>query len=313
VKIAFVFPGQGSQFVGMCSEFIEQVVGAKEVLELGEKVTGIPIWKLVLQGPMDELTKTSNLQPCLMAVDVICCIAAEANGIKPEAVAGHSLGEYPALWACGVLSLEDTFRLVHLRGRLMEGAGEKNPGAMAAIIGLSKEDLHEILAPLKEEGVIELANHNSPEQIVITGEKGLVYRACQAVKEKGKRAVPLKISGAFHSPLMRGPAEEFSRALDQVEFKTPKVPLYSNVSAQAETDPLRIKDLMKRQMQSPVRWYEIVTNMANDGFDIFVELGPKKVLTNLINKCLPDNKAIKTVQIQDPEGLKEYITDLQGV
>ncbi len=309
MKTAFVFPGQGSQYVGMGKAFLESVPGTREILGTGEEITGVPLEDLILNGPMQELTRTANLQPCLTAVDIICCMAARAKGLNPDAVAGHSLGEYPALWACGVLSLEDVFRLVLLRGQLMERAGETSPGAMAAIIGLERSRLEELISPLISKGVITLANHNSPEQIVITGEKILVDEACRLAKDQGVRAIPLKVSGAYHSPLMKGPSEEFSRALDDVEFKTPMVPLFSNVSAQAETDPERIRTLMKEQMCSPVRWYEIVINMSEAGVENFVELGPKKVLSNLIRKSVSD-RPVKIFQVEDPEGLETCIKEL---
>ncbi len=310
MKTAFVFPGQGSQYVGMVKTFIESLSQTKEILGIGQEITGIPLKKLILDGPMQELTRTANLQPCLTAVDIICGMAAMERGLKPNAVAGHSLGEYPALWACGVLSLEDTFNLVHLRGKLMEEAGKDSTGAMAAIIGLDREKLETFIKPLEAEGTISLANHNSPEQIVITGEKALVERACKLVKEDGGgRAVPLKVAGAYHSPLMKGPSGEFAKALEQADFRQPEVPIFSNVSAKAETDPERIRSLMKAQMCSPVRWYDIIINLVDYGTANFVELGPKKVLTNLIKKCVTD-QSVKTFQVEDPEGLELCLQEL---
>jgi len=307
-KIAFLFPGQGSQYVGMGKDILEGVPRAKEIFSIAEEITGLPITKLALEGPLEELTRTQNLQPTLCAVDMAICVALEEKGISPDAVSGHSLGEFPALWAAGILSTEDTFKLVKKRGQLMEEAGQKVSGSMAAVIGLSKDELSEIIDDLRKKGEISLANHNSLEQIVITGEKPLIKEACKLVKEKGARAIPLKVSGPFHSPLMKDAAKEFSSLIDEVEFLPPKVPIYSNVSAKAETDPLKIKELLSKQMVSPVRWYDIVVNMKNDGIDIFIESGPKKVLSNLVKKCLPSDSSIKIFQVEGIEDIKNIQT-----
>ncbi|MDA8161426.1 MAG: ACP S-malonyltransferase [Desulfobacteraceae bacterium] len=303
-KTAFVFPGQGSQYVGMGKAFLDILPRARDVFEAGEAVTGLPLKALCIEGPMDELTKTVNLQSCLTAVEITCAAAAMESGLAPEAAAGHSLGEYPALWAAGALELDDVFRLVQARGRIMDETGAKRPGAMAAIIGLKKEELDGLILPLALRGIIATANHNSPEQIVVTGEVRLVDALVKLVKEKGARAVPLKVAGAYHSPLMKEAADKFGKILEQIKFSTPKIPLYSNVTAKPERDPETIKALMARQMCEPVRWYEIVANMAGDGMSDFVELGPKNVLSNLIKKCLPKDTP-RTFQVDTPEGLSE--------
>ncbi|MGC8735198.1 MAG: ACP S-malonyltransferase [Dissulfurimicrobium sp.] len=306
-KTAFVFPGQGSQYIGMGKAFLETLSRAREIFEIGEAVTGIPLKTLCLEGPMDELTKTANLQPALTAIDTVCAAAAMDSGLMPGAVAGHSLGEYPALWAAGVIGLEDLFRLVQARGRLMEEAGARRPGAMAAIIGLKKAELDGLIQPLALQGVIAAANHNSPEQIVVTGEKALVDALAGLVKERGARAVPLKVGGAYHSQLMKNAADKFARLLEEVRFSPPKTPFYSNVTAGPENDPEVIKGLMARQMCEPVRWYEIVTNMVRDGVKEFIEPGPKNVLSNLVKKCLPQGE-VRVFQIDDPEGLKACLS-----
>jgi [acyl-carrier-protein] S-malonyltransferase len=308
--LAFIFPGQGSQFVGMGQAFLETVPQASEIFDVGEKVTGLPLRHLSLEGPSSDLTRTSNLQPALTAVDLVCCIAAQAAGLEPASVAGHSLGEYPALWAAGVLTLENTFRLVEARGRLMEGTGQERPGAMAAIIGLSKDALEALIVPLAEQGTLALANHNSPEQIVVTGEKRLVDDLCAAAKESGARAVPLKVAGAYHSPLMAEAAHEFTTVLADVPFASPRIPIYSNVTARTETDPRRIRQLMAEQICAPVRWYETVVNMQRDGATAFLELGPKKVLSTLVSKSLPGG-AVLVLQAEDPAGLRSAIEALE--
>jgi [acyl-carrier-protein] S-malonyltransferase len=310
-KLAFVFPGQGSQYAGMGKTLLEKVSDAARVFSAAEDLTGLPVKKLCIEGTMEELTRVENLQPCLTAVEIICCITARNKGLEAAAVAGHSLGEYPALWAAGVISLEDTFKLVHARGRLMMNAGNKNPGAMAAVIGLSRKGLEELIAPLAKKGVLSLANHNSPEQIVVTGETGLVDDLCEAAKAAGARAILLKVSGAYHSPLMDKASRRFSEVLDKVSFSRPKVPIYSNVTAKPETDPKRIKDLMKKQICSPVRWYEVAINMHRDGISNFIELGPKKVLGNLIRKSLPE-RSVSVFQGENPENLEAAIREIKS-
>jgi len=306
MNLAFVFPGQGSQYVGMGKAFLETVPDAAHVFSVAEKLTGLPLKKLCIEGPLEELTHVENLQPCLTAVEIICCMAAGNTGLKAAAVAGHSLGEYPALWAAGVISLEDTFKLVHARGRLMKEVGDKNPGAMAAVIGLSRKELEELIAPLTKKGILVLANHNSPEQIVVTGETDMVGDLCKGAKAKGARAIPLKVSGAYHSPLMEEASRRFSEILGEVSFCRPKVPIYSNVTARPESDPEEIKDLLKKQICSPVRWYEIIINMDRDGIPNFIELGPKKVLCNLIRKCLPGG-SVSVFQGEAHQGLEECL------
>jgi [acyl-carrier-protein] S-malonyltransferase len=306
----FVFPGQGSQYVGMAKDFYDNMPEAREIFELASNVTGLNVTELCLEGPLEELTRTSNLQPCLTAVEMICAVAMMQHGVSPVAVAGHSLGEYAALWTAGVLDMEDTLRLVHLRGQLMEEAGTQTPGAMAAVIGLNKDSLTTMLLPLQKEGVIALANHNSPEQIVVTGERLLVERLVQQIKAETKaKAIPLKVAGAFHSPLMQEPSKRLAEALKDVHFKPARIPVYCNVTAQPETDPMRIQRLLVEQIYSPVRWYETVVNMAsNHSPCCFLELGPKNVLTNLIKKTLAEG-TYAVYQIEDSQGIEAFLND----
>jgi [acyl-carrier-protein] S-malonyltransferase len=308
-NLAFVFPGQGSQYVGMGKAFLETVSEAAHVFSVAEKLTGLPLKRLCIGGPLEELTQVENLQPCLAVVEIICCMAAWNTGLKATAVAGHSLGEYPALWAAGVISLEDTFKLVHARSSIMKEVGDKNPGAMAAVIGLSSKELEELIAPLAKKGVLVPANHNSPDQIVVTGEKDLVGDLCKGARAKGARAIPLKVSGAYHSPLMEEASRRFSEILGKVSFCRPGIPIYSNVTARQESDPEKIKDFMIKQLCSPVRWYETVINMDRDGVSNFIELGPKKVLGNLIMKCLPEG-SVSVFHGENHQGLEACLREI---
>lgn len=313
-NVIFIFPGQGSQYVGMAKDFYDNMPEAREIFELASDVTGLNVTELCLEGPLEELTRTSNLQPCLTAVEMVCAVAMMQHGVSPVAVAGHSLGEYAALWVAGVLGIEDTLRLVHLRGRLMEEAGSGTSGAMAAVIGLDKNALEAMTAPLQKEGVISLANHNSPEQIVVTGEAALINRLVQQIKAETKaKAILLKVAGAFHSPLMKTASVQLSEALKDVRFNPARIPVYCNVTAQPETDPMRIQKLLVEQIYSPVRWYETVVNMAsNHSPCCFLELGPKNVLSNLIRKSLPED-GCTIYQIENSEGIEAFLNnDLQS-
>ncbi len=311
-KTAFLFPGQGSQYVGMGKDVLENLSEGRQLFQIAEKVTGVPVAELCLEGPLPELTKTRNLQPCLTAVDILSCMAARHVGLDAQAVAGHSLGEYPALWAAGVVSTGDCFRLVKERGRLMDEAAVENPGAMAAIIGMERGDLEQLVKEVAAPGeILALANHNSRKQIVVTGHKDAVHKLCSMVKKAGKKAIVLKVAGAYHSPLMQEASDVFSRVLKETGFKNAQIPVYSNVTAEPETDAERFKGLMSEQICSPVRWYEIINNMYRDGVRNFIELGPKKVLANLAKACLDVDDAMffSADSLEDLNSVKE---ELQG-
>ncbi len=297
MKRAVVFPGQGSQYVGMGRAVLESSPQAQKVFSIGEKISGLPLKRLCLEGPLSELTRTYHLQPALTAVNIAVWEALREKGLEADMVAGHSLGEYSALYAAGVLSLEDLFRVVLKRGELMEQAAQRHPGAMYAIIGLERPILEKLAQEAQSKGIVALANHNSPEQIVITGEEEATSFLAELAKAQGARVVRLKVSGAYHSPLMHEAAREFALFLESIPFAPPKITIFFNVSASSLTNPTEIKDIMGQQMERPVRWVEEVEAMYEAGGREFIEVGPKNVLANLLKKIFKGREVeIKAVE-----------------
>lgn len=305
---AFLFPGQGSQYLGMGREIHDQYPAAREVFDQAERLLGLPLRTLCFKGPLEELTLTRNLQPALTTVNLALLACLEGLGYRPAAVAGHSLGEYSALCAARVLSLEDTLKLVQARGTLMDQAARKNPGAMAAIMGVFSGEIQALLTQLQTRGAIGAANFNTPEQTVISGSKDLVEEFSRQVSGLGCKAIPLAVSGAWHSPLMREALEAFQAVLSTVSFKAPQCPVYFNVTGQANSDPDQIKSIMGRQIGSSVRWVELVRQMQADGFSEFLEVGPKKVLLGLVKKCLPKDFDYTASNVEDLKTLQAFTT-----
>lgn len=299
-KIAFVFPGQGAQAVGMGKDVYEALPQSRAVFEKGDKVLGFPLSKLIFEGPESELKQTVNTQPALVTASVAYLEALRDLGVTPDYVAGHSLGEYSALVAAGVLSYEDAVRLVRLRGQFMEEAVPGGQGAMAATLGADRAALSELCRSISEAGhSVELANVNCPGQIVVSGTVAGVNEVVQRVKEAGgKRAIPLDVSGPFHSTLMKEAAERLAAELQKVTFNPPVMPVIVNVTATPVTDPEEIRNLLVAQVFSPVLWQDSVEWLIADGVDTFVEIGSGSVLAGLIRKI---DKNVKLVNINSLE------------
>ena len=306
-KIAFLFPGQGSQVVGMGKDLCEAFPTVRELFEKTDDICGRKISRLCFEGPMEDLTTTSNLQPAIATVSLACLRILRDSGKSADLCAGHSLGEYAALASAGVLTDEDTLKLVSKRGQLMQREAEANPGAMVAIMGLKIEEVEQIVAEASKAGVISVANHNTAEQIVITGTKQALSRASSLVKDRKGKAIPLKVSGAWHSPLMQGAVEEFRDYMGSIQFATPKSKVLFNATAQEEDDPDIIKELMARQLVSPVKWYDIIVNMISDGVRHFVEVGPKTVLIGLAKKIAPKDIDIQFWPAGDLKAIETFL------
>ena len=286
-KTAFLFPGQGSQTVGMGQELFQEYDFVREIFDAADEIAGAPISRLCFKGPMETLTETVNLQPAVTAVNLACLAALERAGIACSYSAGHSLGEYSALTSAGVVGMADALRLVFKRGQLMHRESLQHKGAMSALIGLDIDAVNEQVQANQQAGVVSVANHNAQEQIVITGSPEGVTAVSQAVKAQGARAIPLKVSGAWHSELIRGAEAEFTAFLDTIAFAPPGNQVIHNVTADVCEDGPQIRNLMARQLCSPVRWYDTICRLMDAEVTVFVEVGPGKVLAGLLKKILP--------------------------
>lgn len=288
-KIAFVFPGQGSQYVGMGKDLAAKFSYTKKFFDEANASLGFDLAKICFEGPEEELKKTEITQPAILTVSAICLEAMKSfGGIKAEAAAGHSLGEYSALYAAGALSFKDAVKLVNSRGKFMQTAVPLGEGTMAAILGLDHNIVKDICAKASEKGVVEAANINSPGQIVISGTVAGVAEASRLCKEAGaKRVIELQVSAPFHSSLMKPAADKLAEELNKITMKNASIPVVSNVTADYVTDAQTIKELLIKQMTSPVQWENSIMKLSNDGFDNFIEIGPGKVLTGLIKKINP--------------------------
>lgn len=306
-KIAFVFPGQGSQSVGMGQDLYNNSAKAKEVFDKADEVLGRNISKICFEGPEEDLKQTINTQPAILLTSIAALEALkEKCNIVPDFVAGHSLGEYGAYYAAGVADFATTMKLIDKRATEMNSAAIATKGAMTAIIGMTKEDILSVIDKIDGASV---ANYNSPAQIVITGEADAVAKANDALKDAGaKRVIPLPVSGGFHSELMRGASEKFAEILDDCNIQDAKVPVYTNVDAIPTISANEFKTKMTEQIYLSVMWTQTIENMVEQGVDTVVEIGPGKVLAGLVKKI---NPAINVLNVYDTESLNATIEALK--
>ena len=307
-KVAFVFPGQGSQSVGMGKSLYEASVVAKEIFDKADEDLCRSISKMCCEGPEEDLKQTINTQPAILVTSIAALEALkEKTDVKPDYVAGHSLGEYGAYYAAGVIDFSTAMKLIDKRAKEMNAAAESTKGAMTAVIGMSKEAILDTIE--KIDGMVSVANYNSPAQIVITGEADAVAKANDALKEAGaKRVIPLPVSGGFHSMLMEEASVKFSEILDDCDIKDAQIPVFTNVDAEPTTAAIRFKAKMTAQIYSSVMWTQTVEKMAADGVDTIVEIGPGKVLAGLVKKT---NPAINVLNVFDEESLNAAVESLK--
>ncbi len=304
-RIALVFPGQGSQYVGMGKELYAASPAARKVFQRADEILGFSLTTLCFEGPAEELDDTYNAQPAILTVSIACLeamrerLGALGTVLAPVMVAGHSLGEFTALVAAGVLDFDDALKLVRERGRLMKETGEQRPGGMAAVIGLDEATLREVVAVAQSEGVVTLANANSPGQTVLSGDVAALQRAMDLAKARGAKLVQrLAISIASHSPLMAQASQRFNEMISNMHLRTPQIPLIANISAQALTTVEELRHELSEQLTRPVQWTRSVQTMVNHGVDVFVEVGPRQVLSGLIKRISP---GAQQVQLSDVE------------
>ena len=312
-KVAFVFPGQGSQKVGMCKDFYDSYACAKKVFEEADDALGFSITKMCFEGPEEDLRLTKYTQPAILTCSVAALAVMREHGLECEAAGGHSLGEYSALVAADVMKLQDAVVAVHKRGEFMQEAVPVGEGAMAAVMGLTPDEIVAVCQNVETEcgEAVQAVNFNCPGQVVIAGATKAVDKASEALKAAGaKRAIPLPVSAPFHSTLMKSAAERLKEVLDKIDFRDAKFPVFSNVTAEPVVKAEEIRALLVKQAASPVKWEMSMHRMIKDGFDTFVEVGPGKVLTGFTRKI---DRAMNALNVEDMASLEKTLAYFKEV
>lgn len=305
MKIGFIFSGQGSQYVGMGKELYENFQSFRSICERANEALDFNITNLMFHGEKEQLNITENTQPAILTMSAGILSILKEKGIEAEAVAGLSLGEYSALYASSAIDFETCVKLVKKRGRYMQEAVPLGVGGMAAIIGLSEEKLKECLVEARKYGVVEISNYNTPKQLVIGGEAKAVEVAIELCKEAGaRRAVPLKVSGPFHTPLLEEASVNLAKELNNIEFQDMKIPVLTNVTAEVIADSSQIKDLLIKQVKSSVKWTETIRNMIDMGIDTFIEIGPSRTLSGFLRDI---DRSVTTFNVEDMKSLNKTL------
>jgi [acyl-carrier-protein] S-malonyltransferase len=301
MKIAFIFPGQGSQYAGMAKEFIENFTEAKEVFETASSVLGYDLVHLCLHGPLEKLNLTENTQPAILAASIAILRPLERRGLTASAAAGHSLGEYTAITAAGGFELKDAISLVQKRGRYMQEAVPEGTGLMAAILGMEREDVEKTCHEAAKNGIVGPANYNSPGQIVIAGEKKAVEKAMELAKSAGaKKVIPLAVSVPSHCGMMKQAGQRLAHELEKASISDLRMPIVNNADAKFLRTASELRPSLVRQISSPLYWEDSIKNMVSDGFDTFIEIGPGKVLSGLVRRI---TKHAKVLNVEDQKSM----------